>query len=87
MARYSEAQNKASQRYQKKAYDTTLIRMPKGYMAETLKPAAESVGESVNGFITTAITERIERISTQGVIPDFDDPPEETIREPVDFGA
>lgn len=58
---YSQAQNKATQRYIKKAYDSILVRFPKGYVDETLKEAAESMGESVNAFIQKAIAERIER--------------------------
>lgn len=60
MARYSEAQNKATQRYIKKAYDSALFRFPKGYLEETLKPAAERTGESVNAFVQEAVRRRIE---------------------------
>ena len=64
MAKYSEAQNKATQRYIKKAYDSTLIRFPKGYIDSTLKPAAERAGESVNAFVQNAISERIDRLAS-----------------------
>lgn len=63
MARYSEAQNKATQRYIKKAYDSALFRFPKGYLEETLKPAADRAGESVNGYVKSAIDQRIARES------------------------
>ncbi len=58
---YSEAQNKATQRYQLKAYDRVMVRVPKGYLDETLKPAAERAGESVNAYVQKAIADRIER--------------------------
>ena len=56
----SKAQLEATQRYQKKAYDNVRVRVPKGYLDETLKPAAERVGESVNAFIQEAVKRRIE---------------------------
>lgn len=65
MARYSEAHNKATQRYIKKAYDSTLFRFPKGYLEETLKPAAARAGESVNAYVQKAIADRIERENAQ----------------------
>lgn len=61
---YTQAHNKANQRYQKKAYDSTLIRFPKGYIDSTLKPAAERAGESVNAFVQNAISERIDRLAS-----------------------
>ena len=53
---YSEAQNKASQRYQKKAYDTYLLRLYKG-QKEQIQAYAESNGESLNGYINRLIAE------------------------------
>ena len=61
MSMVSKAQLKAVQKYEKKAYDKILVRIPKGYLDGTLKPAAERAGESVNGFVTKAIEERIAR--------------------------
>ena len=55
-AYYSEAQNKASQRYQKKAYDTYLIRLYKG-QKDQIQAYAESNGESLNGYINRLIAE------------------------------
>lgn len=55
-AYYSEAQNKASQRYQKKAYDTYLLRLHKG-QKEQIQAYAESNGESLNGYINRLIAE------------------------------
>ncbi|MGN0637208.1 MAG: hypothetical protein ACI4J0_02455 [Huintestinicola sp.] len=55
-AYYSEAQNKASQRYQKKAYDTYLLRLYKG-QKDQIQAYAESNGESLNGYINRLIAE------------------------------
>ncbi len=55
-AYYSEAQNKATQRYQKKAYDSTLLRMYKGQL-EQVKAYAESRGMSLNGYINKLIAD------------------------------
>lgn len=65
MARYSEAQKRAVAKYQKKAYDTICLRLPKGYKEKTLQPAAEKSGESVMGFIKKAIAERIEHLDKE----------------------
>ena len=56
MGYYSEAQNKASQKYQKKAYDTYLLRLYKG-QKEQIQAHAEANGESLNGYITRLIAE------------------------------
>ncbi|MGN0171199.1 MAG: hypothetical protein ACI39E_00275 [Acutalibacteraceae bacterium] len=57
---YSQAQNKATQRYIKNNYDTVVLRIQKGRKAE-IKAHADERGESVNGFINRAIDETIER--------------------------
>ena len=54
MARYSEAHNKATQRYIKKAYDEVKIRVPKGKREEYQKMAAAE-GKSLNQFIIDRI--------------------------------
>ena len=61
MARYSEAQNKATQKYQKKAYENINFRLRKGETPtkEDISAAADAVGESVNGYIKEAIKQRI----------------------------
>lgn len=59
----SKAQIKAVQKYEKKAYDKILVRLPKGYLEEVLKPAADRAGESVNGYVKSAIDQRIARES------------------------
>lgn len=55
-AYYSEAQNKASQRYQKKAYDTYLLRLYKG-QKDQIQAYADENGESLNGYINRLIAE------------------------------
>lgn len=47
-------------RYEDKAYDKVLVRMPKG-KKETIKAHADSKGQSVNGFINEAIDEKMAR--------------------------
>lgn len=56
----SKAQQRAVSKYMRENYDVYQIRMPKGRKAE-IKAHAEARGESVNGFITRAIDETIER--------------------------
>ena len=47
-------------RYEDKAYDKVLVRMPKG-QKELIQAHAEAQGESTNGFINRAISETMER--------------------------
>ena len=47
-------------RYEDKAYDKVLVRMPKG-QKELIQAHAEAHGESTNGFINRAISETMER--------------------------
>ena len=56
----SKAQQKAVAKYEAKAYDKTLIRLPKGRLDE-IRPHIEPTGESLNGFIGRAIDETMER--------------------------
>ena len=49
------------QRYNEKAYDRLAITVPKGHK-DTIQAAASAQGESLNGFVNTAIDERIERL-------------------------
>lgn len=56
----SKAQQKAVAKYETKAYDKTLIRLPKGRL-DVVKAHAAAQGESVNGFINRAIDEKMER--------------------------
>lgn len=54
------ARKKANAKYEAKAYDKTLIRLPKGRLDE-IRAHIEPAGESLNGFIGRAITETMER--------------------------
>ena len=47
-------------RYEDKAYDKVLVRMPKG-KKEVIQAHTERTGQSVNGFIIEAIDEKMER--------------------------
>ena len=59
----SKAQIKATAKYEAKAYDKTLIRLPKGRLDE-IRAHIEPAGESLNGFINRAIMEAMERDGT-----------------------
>jgi len=61
---YTQAQNKATQRYIKANYDEIRIRLPKGHKIK-IKAHAEQQGESLNGFIGRAINETIQRDDKQ----------------------
>ena len=52
--------SKVKDRYNAKAYDTILTRLPKGQKVRIQAHAAEQ-GESVNGFVSRAIAETMER--------------------------
>lgn len=52
-------------RYEDKAYDKVLVRMPKGRKAEIQSHTGAS-GQSVNGFINEAIDEKLERDNEGG---------------------
>lgn len=56
----SKAQQRAVAKYDAKAYDKILLRLPKG-KKEIVQAHAEAQGESVNGFIGRAIDEAMER--------------------------
>lgn len=58
----SEAQKKATAKYEQQNYDKVLLRLEKGRKDE-IKTAAEKQGQSLNGFIVSAIDEKIERIT------------------------
>lgn len=57
---YTQAQNKATQKYIKKAYDTFYIRAKKGKKAEYME-AAEKKGMSFNAYVLDLIEKDIER--------------------------
>ena len=53
---YSDAQKRATAKYNAKAYDRIEVKVAKGKKAE-IKAYAESKGECVNGFISRVIDE------------------------------
>lgn len=67
MSKYTEAQNRAAQKYTKKAYDSTLVRIRKDgeITLSVIQQIAEQHGESVQGFILQAIRERIDRMKDE----------------------
>ena len=56
----SKAQMDATARYEAKAYDKVLVRMPKGKKAE-IEKAIEGTSGSVNSFINEAINEKLKK--------------------------
>lgn len=60
----TKAQQKAVQKYVQKNYDRIVLTIPKGEK-DKIKAHAESVGESVNGFVKRAINETMERDKSQ----------------------
>ena len=56
----SKAQQKAVSKYMKENYDEIKVRVSKG-LKESIKSHAEKQGESVNGFISRAIKETMDR--------------------------
>ena len=60
MAKASKAKVSANARYDDKAYDKFLVRIPKGQKA-TVQAAAERERESINGYVNKAILARIGR--------------------------
>ena len=59
------ARKKANAKYEAKAYDKTLIRLPKGRLDE-IRAHIEPAGESLNGFIGRAINEAMARDGAGG---------------------
>jgi len=59
----SKAQQKAVAKYMKSNYDELKVRMDKG-KKELIKAAANSAGESINGYVTKSVEERMERDSS-----------------------
>ena len=60
MARYTEAQNKATQKYIKNNYDNIVVRVPKG-KREEYKAHAEALGKSLNQLIIDLLNESMKR--------------------------
>ena len=57
--KYSEAQNKATQKYIKAAYDTITVRVPKG-MRDKYNAHAESKGISLSKLIIDMLNKDLE---------------------------
>ncbi|MBR1750403.1 MAG: hypothetical protein IJ740_05890 [Ruminococcus sp.] len=57
---YSQAGNKAVQRYNKKNYDDLRIRVKKGH-GDVIRSHAAKCGESLNAFAVRAINETMKR--------------------------
>ena len=56
----TKAQQRAVNKYMKENYDEIKVRTEKG-KKEIIRAHAESLGESVNGFINRAIDEQLQR--------------------------
>nr|DAG22205.1 MAG TPA: ParG [Caudoviricetes sp.]DAG32345.1 MAG TPA: ParG [Caudoviricetes sp.] len=56
----SKAQMAATAKYEAKAYDKILVRLPKGQKA-AIEAAAAPQGQSVNGFICEAVNKELAR--------------------------
>ena len=59
----SDARIRANNRYNEKTYDRINIAVPKG-RKQTIQDVAISQGESLNGFVNTAIDERMSRLES-----------------------
>ena len=59
------ARTKANNKWNSKAYDRINLTVPKG-QKEEIKTHAESMGESVNGFINRAINQTIKTDKKEG---------------------
>lgn len=60
---YTDAHNKAVQRYSKKTYNNIYLRYRKDEKpgADDIKAAANRAGESVNGYIKNAVNDRLKK--------------------------
>ena len=56
----SEAQKRATAKYEQQNYDKVLLRLEKG-RRDIIKAHAEARGESINGLVSRAIDEAISR--------------------------
>ena len=59
MAKYTAAQNRASQKYQKNNYERIALSLPKGNK-EKMKAAADAAGESLTEYIRKAVQMRMQ---------------------------
>ena len=58
--KYTEAKKEGNRRWDAANLDRLSLALPKG-AKDAIKAAADAAGESVNGYIRTAIDERMER--------------------------
>ena len=58
MARYTEAQNRSTQKYIKNNYDDIKVRVPKG-MRDKYKAHAEALGKSLNQLIVNLLEKTV----------------------------
>ena len=63
MSPASKAQQKAVAKYMKNNYDEIKVRVDKG-RKQALQDVAQTQGESLNGFVNTAIDERVARLES-----------------------
>lgn len=63
MAKYSQAQNKATQKYIHNSYDQISIRLRKDgeITRETIQAAADQAGQSLNSYIVEAVKEKMQK--------------------------
>ncbi len=57
---YTQAQNKATQKYMKENYERIYISIPKGHK-DNWKAAADAAGESLTAYIVKAVEDRIKK--------------------------
>jgi predicted HicB family RNase H-like nuclease len=57
----SEKKKLSNDKYIKNTFDSVVIRVPKG-RKQAIQDVAQAQGESLNGFVNTAIDERVERL-------------------------
>ena len=65
-AKYTQAQNKATQKYVKNTFDTISVRVPKGEKEVIGKHAVAFGDGSMNAFINRAIKEAMKRDIIKG---------------------
>jgi len=61
----SKAQAKAQTKWEAKVYDKVLLRLKKGER-EKITATAETQGKSLNGYITEAVNEKMQREGMTG---------------------
>lgn len=62
--KYTEARKNGNRKWDAQNLDRLSVALPKG-MKEEIKACADSLGESVNGFIKAAILEKLQKEKSQ----------------------